>query len=111
MKYFIIVLYALLLSACSLVGAIGSGEAQKGASKTLEGVDTYLTDSSITAAVKRKLMSLDSGKISVSTASGIVSLVGHVESENERQIAVMLAETTEGVREVRSQVQVRPKTE
>ena len=111
MKYFIFLLCTLLFSACSLVGAVGSGEARKGATKQLETVDTFLTDSSITATVKRKLMSLDSGKISVSTTNGIVSLTGHVDSEEERQIALMLAETTEGVLEVRSQVQVRPKAE
>ena len=107
--FFMLFLCVLLFSACSLVGAVGSGEARKGATKQLETVDTFLTDSSITATIKRKLMSLDTGKISVSTTNGIVNLVGHVESEEERQIALMLAETTEGVLEVRSQVQVRPK--
>jgi hyperosmotically inducible periplasmic protein len=69
-------------------------------------------DARITAAIKTKLVAsrdLSALNISVNTTAGVVTLAGPVSSPEHISKAMLLAMETEGVREVISTLQVRPK--
>jgi osmotically-inducible protein OsmY len=66
-----------------------------------------ITDAAITTAVKAKLLAdpnVSGLKIDVDTADGIVTLTGTVNSAAEREIAVRLARSTDGVKRVESRL-------
>jgi hypothetical protein len=70
------------------------------------------SDARTTAAIKGKLLThreLSSLSISVDTTGGVVTLSGWVSSMEEISKAMLLAMETEGVREVISTLQVKPK--
>ena len=70
-------------------------------------------DARITAAIKGKLVAsreLSALSISVNTTSGIVTLSGTVPSTEAISKAMLLAMETDGVKEVISTLQVKPKT-
>jgi hypothetical protein len=68
-------------------------------------------DARTTAAVKAKLVAnLSSLSISVNTTGGIVTLSGPVSSTEEISKAMLLAMDTDGVREVISTLQVKPRS-
>ena len=70
-------------------------------------------DARITAAIKAKLLGnreLSALSISVNTTEGIVTLSGTVSSAEDISKAMLLAMETEGVREVVSTLQVKPKS-
>jgi hyperosmotically inducible protein len=67
------------------------------------------TDAGITTNVKSKMAADDTVKayqIDVDTSNGVVTLSGAVESEAAREHAVMIARTTDGVRDVIDQLRV-----
>ena len=69
-------------------------------------------DARITAAIKAKLVAspdLSALNISVNTTAGVVTLSGFVSSPEYVGKAILLAMETEGVREVISTLQVKPK--
>jgi hyperosmotically inducible periplasmic protein len=69
-------------------------------------------DARITAAIKTKLVAsrdLSALNISVNTTAGVVTLSGPVSSPEHISKAMLLAMETDGVREVISTLQVRPK--
>ncbi len=69
-------------------------------------------DARITAAIKGKLIAnreLSAMSISVNTTAGVVTLSGFVSSTEQISKAMLLALETDGVREVISTLQVRPK--
>lgn len=69
-------------------------------------------DARITAAIKTKLLTsrdLSALNISVNTTAGVVTLSGAVASSEHISKAIVLAMETDGVREVVSTLQVRPK--
>ncbi len=69
-------------------------------------------DARITAAIKGKLLAnreLSAMSISVNTTAGVVTLSGFVSSTEQISKAMLLALETDGVREVISTLQVRPK--
>jgi osmotically-inducible protein OsmY len=69
-------------------------------------------DARVTAAIKTKLVAsrdLSALNISVNTTAGVVTLSGAVASSEHIGKAVLLAMETDGVREVVSTLQVRPK--
>lgn len=69
-------------------------------------------DARTTAAIKTKLVAsgdLSALNISVNTTAGVVTLAGSVSSPEHISKAMLLAMETEGVREVISTLQVRPK--
>ena len=69
-------------------------------------------DARITAAIKAKLLAsrdLSALKISVNTTAGVVTLSGAVASSEHISKAILLAMETDGVREVVSTLQVKPK--
>jgi osmotically-inducible protein OsmY len=62
-----------------------------------------LDDSAITTKVKSSFLAdpvVSATAISVTTTDGVVSLNGHAKNEQERQRAIQLAQSTEGVRAV-----------
>ena len=70
-------------------------------------------DARITAAIKGKLVAsreLSALSISVNTTAGIVTLAGTVPSNEAISKAMLLAMETDGVKEVISTLQVKPKT-
>ena len=82
--------------------AIGAGHALADAT----------ADARITAAIKAKLIAsrdLSALNISVNTTAGVVTLSGAVAASEHISKALLLAMETDGVREVVSTLQVRPK--
>lgn len=74
-------------------------------------VGTYVDDAAITAKVKAKLLedkTTGGMAINVDTLNGMVALSGFAKSNAERQQAEALARSTEGVRQVRNNLIVRP---
>jgi hypothetical protein len=70
-------------------------------------------DARTTAAIKGKLVGsrdLSALSISVNTTGGVVTLSGFVNSTEDISKAMLLALETDGVREVISTLQVRPRT-
>ena len=73
------------------------------------GTGTTITDASITAAVKTKMLadSTVSGlKIDVDTTDGIVVLTGDVASATEKRLAVKIAKETDGVKSVKDEMKI-----
>ena len=71
-------------------------------------------DARVTAAIKAKLVAshdLSALNISVNTTAGVVTLSGTVSTTDDISKAMLLAMDTDGVREVISTLQVRPKQE
>ena len=69
-------------------------------------------DARITTAIKAKLLAsrdLSALNISVNTTAGVVTLSGAVASPEHISKAILLAMETDGVREVVSSLQVKPK--
>jgi hypothetical protein len=69
-------------------------------------------DARTTTAIKGKLLAsrdLSVLNISVNTTAGVVTLSGFVNSSEHISIAILLAMETDGVREVVSTLQVKPK--
>src|ERR1035437_2479150 len=69
-------------------------------------------DARVTGAIKAKLVAsrdLSALNISVNTPAGVVTLSGFVTSPEDISKAVLLAMETDGVREVVSTLQVKPK--
>jgi osmotically-inducible protein OsmY len=85
-----VVLVVLILMGCTaMVGRQSAGEA--------------VDDTAITAKVKSSLIadpSVSASAIDVDTLDGMVSLNGIVTSEQERQRAIQLARSTQGVKQV-----------
>ena len=69
-------------------------------------------DARVTGAIKAKLLAsrdLSALNISVNTTAGVVTLSGFVTSSEHISKAILLAMETDGVREVVSTLQVKPK--
>ena len=91
------------------VGGAGAGGYVVG--KDDRTVGTIVDDSSITSGVKMKLISDDNIKafdINVDTHEGVVTLYGNVADKDSIDRAVELAQSTKGVKEVRSKLMVVP---
>ena len=71
-----------------------------------------IADARVTGAIKAKLLAsrdLSALNISVNTTAGVVTLSGFVTSSEHISKAILLAMETDGVREVVSTLQVKPK--
>lgn len=84
---------------------------------TIEGCSTnqsagsQLSDSSITAAVKTKMIADNDVKahnIDVNTDHGVVYLLGRVSTQHEKDQAERLARSCDGVRDVVNHLEVKP---
>lgn len=76
-----------------------------------ETVGAYIDDTTITTAVKAKLLedkTTGGMSIGVETLGGTVSLSGFATSNAEKEKAESIARATKGVREVRNLLIVRP---
>jgi osmotically-inducible protein OsmY len=86
----VLILVVLMLAGCAaMTGRQSAGDA--------------VDDTSITAKVKSSLIAdpvVSASAIDVDTLAGNVSLNGIVTSEQERQRAIQLAQSTQGVRQV-----------
>ena len=79
------------------------------AEQLIEHPQTAITDAAITAAVKTKLLAdpaVSGLKISVDTATGIVTLTGKVSTRAAATRAETLAQETNGVRQVVSRLEI-----
>jgi osmotically-inducible protein OsmY len=77
-----------------------------------QAISDVTADARITAAIKGKLVAskdLSAVSISVNTTNGVVTLSGSVNSAEDISKAILLAMETDGVREVISTLQVKPK--
>lgn len=75
-------------------------------------ISNATADARITAAIKAKLLrdpALSAWNISVNTTAGVVTLSGTVSSAENIGKAMLLAMETDGVRQVISTLQVKPK--
>ncbi|HED00080.1 MAG TPA: BON domain-containing protein [Proteobacteria bacterium] len=100
----IITLFLLVVFAVSLGCA---------ATSTRESTGEYLDDSVITAKIKGLLvkdLTLKSFAISVETFRGVVILSGFVDSNDQIDRAIQIARGVKGVREVKSQLMLKPKS-
>ena len=97
---FLPLLAALLLVACN-----------KGAPPAADKSADATADTRTTAAIKLKLAAepeLSALQISVDTTAGLVTLAGKVKSAELAERAVAVAGSVDGVREVKSTLQVNP---
>jgi len=73
-------------------------------------IGSYLTDKEITAKIKAKFIAdpeLKAFSIDVDTLNGVVTLTGVVERESQKEKAVKLAKSVEGVKQVIVNIQVK----
>jgi hyperosmotically inducible protein len=92
---------ALLLSVCILPVACGKS------------VGETIDDATITTQVKTALLNdptVGGLKIDVDTFKGVVTLSGRVKSKTEEAKAIEIARKTNGVRDVKSTLQVIPES-
>jgi len=85
---------------------------RRAASEAGHAIADATADARVTAAIKAKLFAsrdLSALNISVNTTAGVVTLSGAVASPEDISKAVLLAMETDGVREVVSTLQVKPK--
>lgn len=74
------------------------------------GIGSYITDKEITAKIKAKFIGdpeLKAFSIDVDTLNGVVTLTGIVEKESQKERAVNLAKSVEGVKQIIVNIQVK----
>lgn len=101
---------ALLIAAMAAMSLVTAGCAVTRGQATVGG---YIDDATITARVKAKLLedkTTGGMSINVDTLNGTVALAGFAKSQAEKDRATELARTTNGVKEVRNNLIVRPGT-
>ncbi len=79
------------------------------ACSTTQSPQTQLDDTAITANIKSKLAAervQTLTNVEVNTTNGVVTLAGQVENEDIRRKAEQIARQSEGVREVRNNLQI-----
>lgn len=75
------------------------------------GLYQHIQDVTLTAEVKSKLVlnnNIKARYINVDTSNNIVTLKGKVGSAQERELALQIARNTDNVKDVRSELQIRP---
>lgn len=110
MKKIIILISTLTLNGCILLAAgAAGGEAGYVLSQENRTASETLTDQSITAAVKTKLLAdqeVSGLDINVDTFKSVVSLKGVVSTDHEIDKALQIARETKGVKDVVSKLVV-----
>jgi len=82
-----------------------------GAAATRANVSAPVDDATITTRVKTALLNdpvVGGLRIDVDTFKGIVTLSGRVKSQNEQNTAIALARRIDGVKDVKSTLQIEP---
>ncbi len=98
----------LVIATCTALGFLATGCTVMRGQET---VGAYIDDATITTAVKAKLLedkTTGGMSISVETLRGTVSLSGFAVSAAEKERAEAIARATQGVRDVRNHLIVRP---
>jgi hyperosmotically inducible protein len=94
------------LVLATFLGACAPTQTQRSAGQTVD-------DATLTAKVKTELAQSrgvgDALSINVDTYRGVVSLAGFVNNSQEAQAAASAARGVEGVREVKNNLQVKPR--
>ncbi len=75
-----------------------------------ESTGAYMSDTTITSKVKTKMLAnkeVSGTAVNVETYKGTVQLSGFVKSDQERQKAVELARSVDGVKDVKNDIQLR----
>lgn len=105
LKYIFLVLFLSLISPVSWSAEQGNSLAAQA-----DWASQFITDSTITAAVKTDLLmdkDITSLSIAVSTDKGVVTLKGNVENELQKQKAVEIANKVTGVKSVRDDLLIQ----
>lgn len=101
-------LLALLLLSGALVGTAFTTACSSTATRQSTG--EYIDDTALTARVKSAFVSDDSVKardVQVETFRGVVQLSGFVDDMNQKARAEQIARSTDGVRDVTNQIQLK----
>jgi osmotically-inducible protein OsmY len=100
-----------LLSVILLTGAVGTALTTACSSTaTRQSTGEYIDDTAITAKVKSSFVSDDTVKaldVQVETFRGVVQLSGFVDDINQKSRAEQIARSTNGVRDVRNNIQLK----
>ena len=102
---------AFMLTGCDRETTPNTRELAAQAERQIEKSGAVLDDATITARIKTALIAAPGVKgmaIDVDTAQNVVSLTGTVLSEAARKEAEDIARKTEGVKEVRNNLIVKP---
>lgn len=102
-RSFMLISAATLMGALLAVGGCASTSTQRSAGQTID-------DGVITAKVKAELIDNDiveAGEVNVNTYRGVVQLSGFVDSNDEKSQATKAAQSVEGVKEVRNDLEVQ----
>ncbi len=101
-----------LLSLLLLSGAVIGAAFTSGctATATRQSTGEYIDDTAVTARVKSAFVSDESVKafdVQVETFRGVVQLSGFVDNVNQKTRAEQIARSTNGVRDVRNNIQLK----
>jgi len=101
---------ASLLKAWAISLALVMGLAACAGDGTHRSTGRYIDDKTISAEVNAKLIAdknVKSSQIDVTTYNGVVQLSGFVESKDQAQRAVVLAQQVDGVKSVKDDTHLR----
>ena len=101
-----------LLSLIVLTGAVLGTAFNAGctATATRQSTGEYIDDTAVTARVKSAFVTDESVKafdVQVETFRGVVQLSGFVDNQNQKIRAEQIARSTNGVRDVRNNIQLK----
>jgi osmotically-inducible protein OsmY len=103
-----IISIALVLSAALFIAACGGATMSNPRSSSTAAMSST-DDAAITARVKTALLNdtqINATRIDVATSNGVVTMSGAVKSKAEEQRAIQLARQVNGVKDVKSTLQV-----
>jgi osmotically-inducible protein OsmY len=112
MKRFIYILITIVVIYVIYAAFIYFKERKTEPDNFKQDISIVALDSAITASIKAKFITdttLNGLQIHVKTEKGIVTLSGTVTSEDLKEHAILLAESTDGVKEVISKLEVKHK--
>lgn len=97
--------------AAAISGVLVVSGALVGCASNDRSVGTTIDDSALTAKVKTQLVAANDvpwNDINVQTYRGVVTLAGYVDNSGQIQRAIQAARSVGGVKEVQSQLQLKP---
>lgn len=102
-RFFFASSLAILLTACAQPPQVQTAAPPSHFERTKNSVEQYTSDALITSKIKAKYLkdiSLKSAGVSVSTHHGIVTLIGALPNQAEKDRAIAIAQDTQGVKYV-----------
>ncbi|MCS7279333.1 MAG: BON domain-containing protein [Thermodesulfobacteriaceae bacterium] len=112
-RFFIILVIGFWLTSCGWIVVGGGAYEGYKVGTDPRTIGTQIDDRIITSKVKLKLIEdpvTKARKIDVDTVNGVVTLTGLVDSEEERQRAIKIAASVEGVRKVINNLRIEKRT-